>query len=119
MTAYEMRISDWSSDVCSSDLVLRAESTKPVRDEILRRPVGFSHQINGALEPHVVWLTETVTEDLTRVTGDLHRLVGVIVQHDRKSVVEGKSVSVRVELGGRGIIKTKKIKSSIDDHSTE
>src|SRR3546814_17637256 len=24
-TAYEMRISDWSSDVCSSDLVLRAE----------------------------------------------------------------------------------------------
>src|SRR3546814_7950114 len=28
-TAYEMRISDWSSDVCSSDLVLR----------MLRRPV--------------------------------------------------------------------------------
>src|SRR3546814_9583681 len=24
-TAYEMRISDWSSDVCSSDLVQRAE----------------------------------------------------------------------------------------------
>src|SRR3546814_2923842 len=23
-TAYEMRISDWSSDVCSSDLILRA-----------------------------------------------------------------------------------------------
>src|SRR3546814_6358651 len=28
-TAYEMRISDWSSDVCSSDLLLR-ESNKPV-----------------------------------------------------------------------------------------
>src|SRR3546814_9288556 len=27
-TAYEMRISDWSSDVCSSDLVKDAGSTK-------------------------------------------------------------------------------------------
>src|SRR3546814_15512970 len=27
---------------------------------------------------------------------------------DRKSVVEGQSVSVRVDLGGRGLIKTKK-----------
>src|SRR3546814_10653032 len=26
MTAYEMRISDWSSDVCSSDLFLRCEA---------------------------------------------------------------------------------------------
>src|SRR3546814_15069887 len=30
---------------------------------------------------------------------------------DRKSVVEGKSVSVRVDLGGRRIIKTKKHKN--------
>src|SRR3546814_17490236 len=30
------------------------------------------------------------------------------VQQDRKSVVEGKSVSVRVDLGGRRIIKKKK-----------
>src|SRR3546814_5071793 len=28
-TAYEMRISDWSSDVCSSDLALRAAATLP------------------------------------------------------------------------------------------
>src|SRR3546814_2081359 len=27
-TAYEMRISDWSSDVCSSDLVTRLETVK-------------------------------------------------------------------------------------------
>src|SRR3546814_6685882 len=26
-TAYEMRISDWSSDVCSSDLILRGDKT--------------------------------------------------------------------------------------------
>src|SRR3546814_10854610 len=28
-TAYEMRISDWSSDVCSSDLALATPSTMP------------------------------------------------------------------------------------------
>src|SRR3546814_13085013 len=31
-TAYEMRISDWSSDVCSSDLVVRGDAA------MLRRP---------------------------------------------------------------------------------
>src|SRR3546814_18614916 len=33
---------------------------------------------------------------------------GQLVTGDRKSVVEGKSVSVRVDLGGRRIIKKKK-----------
>src|SRR3546814_4271687 len=40
-TAYEMRISDWSSDVCSSDLVelFRSEAlrVKIVRDRAVRR----------------------------------------------------------------------------------
>src|SRR3546814_1664465 len=40
-TAYEMRISDWSSDVCSSDL--------PVIRRFERRPFG---QV-GAFDPHV------------------------------------------------------------------
>src|SRR3546814_6545549 len=34
MTAYEMRISDWSSDVCSSDLVLRLTSLS-IRNVVL------------------------------------------------------------------------------------
>src|SRR3546814_10676654 len=29
-TAYEMRISDWSSDVCSSDLIARSLSPRPL-----------------------------------------------------------------------------------------
>src|SRR3546814_3934061 len=35
-TAYEMRISDWSSDVCSSDIAYRAllAPTAPLRDVI-------------------------------------------------------------------------------------
>src|SRR3546814_13151616 len=34
----------------------------------------------------------------------------VVLKADRKSVVEGESVSVRVDLGGRRIIKNKKTK---------
>src|SRR3546814_7384422 len=38
-TAYEMRISDWSSDVCSSDLLLIAD-TVGVADDSLTRSTG-------------------------------------------------------------------------------
>src|SRR3546814_1156463 len=37
-TAYEMRISDWSSDVCSSDLTYRFD-----RDTTLAILAGFAH----------------------------------------------------------------------------
>src|SRR3546814_5228415 len=44
-TAYEMRLSDWSSDVCSSDLLTRAvaarsESERTRRSFIPRSPFG-------------------------------------------------------------------------------
>src|SRR3546814_5516932 len=35
-TAYEMRISDWSSDVCSSDLATEAAARSGRRKEVLR-----------------------------------------------------------------------------------
>src|SRR3546814_6857936 len=37
-TAYEMRISDWSSDVCSSDLRLRRRNAPGICDRQPRRP---------------------------------------------------------------------------------
>src|SRR3546814_7910861 len=36
-TAYEMRISDWSSDVCSSDLVEAADGVGPVGVAVFER----------------------------------------------------------------------------------
>src|SRR3546814_9902519 len=33
-TAYELRISDWSSDVCSSDLMARARDPRDARGEV-------------------------------------------------------------------------------------
>src|SRR3546814_2433061 len=41
-TAYEMRISDWSSDVCSSDLILTIHPTS-IQPEPARRPRAAGH----------------------------------------------------------------------------
>src|SRR3546814_7346473 len=54
-TAYEMRISDWSSDVCSSDLVLAERDARRLVDhgmaEVAARRTGVHrprHQIGRA-----------------------------------------------------------------------
>src|SRR3546814_3157532 len=39
-TAYEMRISDWSSDVCSSDLLVAAVSLEQALAEVVDRGAG-------------------------------------------------------------------------------
>src|SRR3546814_17573418 len=61
-----MRISDWSSDVCSSDLFARYSDTRVViRDEALARepvtglfsandPAGFSRAVASAFDDQVV-----------------------------------------------------------------
>src|SRR3546814_7696650 len=89
-TAYEMRISDWSSDVCSSDLDCLGRGRL-----FLAGTVADVREREGAraVKGHA----------LARRAGSFARL-----RPDRKSVVEGKSVSVRVDLGGRRIIKKKK-----------
>src|SRR3546814_15986599 len=88
-TAYEMRISDWSSDVCSSDLRTTVEDLK-----------------TGPKAPHST--TMTAAEEAMIVAFRRHTLLPLDDCLDRKSVVWGKSVSVRVDLGGRRIIKKKK-----------
>src|SRR3546814_5508005 len=47
-TAYEMRISDWSSDVCSSDLRTQGERSLAARGERGQRGEPLEH--NGELE---------------------------------------------------------------------
>src|SRR3546814_962469 len=94
-TAYEMRISDWSSDVCSSDLRLLARNIRAGEaDRDTRRHVV----IQAEVEP-------PRGADAVEAHGDRNRSEREAV--DRKSVVEGKSVLVRVDLGGRRIINKK------------
>src|SRR3546814_5801705 len=86
-TAYELRISDWSSDVCSSDLKLRHAR----RQAVVERRAAIAVRI---------------VQDHTK-TGVPEAVLKREFPADRKSVVSGKSVSVRVELGGRRTIKQK------------
>src|SRR3546814_10136937 len=52
-TAYEMRISDWSSDVCSSDLIAQLGLKRPVT--VIRRDNGERYDLvcgQGRLEAY-------------------------------------------------------------------
>src|SRR3546814_13243322 len=52
-TAYEMRISDWSSDVCSSDLKLRAKLVEEQRPDHLH-DVGLGGVVRTLPAPFVL-----------------------------------------------------------------
>src|SRR3546814_10873829 len=47
MTAYEMRISDWSSDVCSSDLEGQRRATGQRQGEHGERAIGHAPGVEG------------------------------------------------------------------------
>src|SRR3546814_9284215 len=53
-TAYEMRISDWSSDVCSSDRLVPAAGIEPGDEGLQRRQLGggLGEQPRGAEGHH-------------------------------------------------------------------
>src|SRR3546814_13925402 len=107
-----MRISDWSSDVCSSDLAdqcgggreadgqapLAGGQAEPEGDMSLARAAGTERDdILAQLDPFA-----------TRPLQHLH-LVELLDggQVDRKSVVSGPSASVRVDIGGSRTINKK------------
>src|SRR3546814_15620937 len=98
-----MCISDWSSDVCSSDLI----QIVPTGD---RAAVGaMLTGLNGAIDVIAPRSSHSKTT-ISAVTG-MAAMAGQALsagRSDRKSVVEGESVSVRVDHGGRRIIKKKK-----------
>src|SRR3546814_13097029 len=110
-----MRISDWSSDVCSSDLagvrgLLRGLHGNPrnlfrPRDRP-GRGSDAARDTDGACANYHQHRFGAV--DARRTTGADAVEPGRCDRADRKSVVSGKSVSVRVDLGGRRIIKKKK-----------
>src|SRR3546814_12835418 len=112
-----MRISDWSSDVCSSDLVEFGQLGRPFPG--FRRVDGRKTRRTDRFEERqrIVAQVDDFGLDIVAAGGrdhphrQLHAAAGADRPADRKSVVEGKSVSVRVDLGGRRIIKKKKNKT--------
>src|SRR3546814_19889823 len=113
-----MRISDWSSDVCSSDLqvaqrIALVEQQSDTGDRITVRDA-----VEIGRTPWLSALQPFSTEDETVVSRALAavEMPGFVGRHwhplsggerqrvhiaDRKSVVLGQSVSVRLEPGGR------------------
>src|SRR3546814_10999176 len=128
-TAYEMRISDWSSDVCSSDLRNRRRS---LHDHQSRRQNGRHPAPNNR---HIFRRRNYPAYPCRPRCGVLYqnscpvshfRFVPIrsglsdgrtsYNTRDRKSVVYGTSVSVRVGLGGRSLMKKKKKTMSSNNH---
>src|SRR3546814_17170972 len=105
-----MRISDWSSDVCSSDLVDQQLMDEMQAVSRTAGPVETLLVVDSLTGQDAVQVAQRFTEQvpltgvvLTRLDGDARGGAA-----ERKSVVSGKRVSVRVDLGGRRIIKKKK-----------
>src|SRR3546814_12698046 len=128
-----MRISDWSSDVCSSDLGCAAatqeggaqEAERPPclavlpgsrRGEVTKLLPVFAEVVRALATRHpglsVVIPTVETVEDMVRAQVAAWPVPVAVVRcdeaRDRKSVVTGKSVSVLVDLGCVRILNKKK-----------
>src|SRR3546814_13827302 len=110
-----MRISDWSSDVCSSDLKSASAPLPPTSSNLKVKPPAMpSSAIAGGLRAKTMASLIDVKKPIAFPTKaselfssperSSHGL-SIVNIIDRKSAVTGKSVSVRVVLGGRSHIK--------------
>src|SRR3546814_17503862 len=106
-----MRISDWSSDVCSTDLL---------DPRSLETFAKSGHLYVEGFVAVLIKLGGVVGDDGEAVNAapEAHILRrGIILDHDpaeadRKSVGQGKRVSVRLDLGGRRRNKRKNIQDT-------
>src|SRR3546814_14273047 len=110
MTAYNMRIIDWSSVVCSSDLFTgeaRDAMMVTVR-EVSNIPEwyrsGFLDDQRGFREGEVNLLMR-IRPELSR--SEARYICTNVLQGDRKSIVSGKSVTVGGVVGGSRIMNKK------------
>src|SRR3546814_19005349 len=97
-----MRISDLSSDLCSSDLLAAAWLPLPGDTAENRQPVVRRADVGFGVGPHIPVGLRIVAATAAFLEP---RMLDRVVTKDRKSVVSGKSVYVRVDLGGRRCIK--------------
>src|SRR3546814_14578530 len=107
-----MRISDWSSDVCSSDLKTQNYALSiaaTTAHGLFSNPFSVMPPTSAA-KAHRAATPHSGPADARRgAQVRTHRFTLPADRiADRKSVGSGKSVSVRVDVGGRRIIKKKK-----------
>src|SRR3546814_227835 len=88
-TAYEMRISDWSSDVCSSDLHRRGV-------EAVRRVVEAAPDLGI----EVLTLYAFSSENWKRPADEVSDLMGLLHEYLRKEIAELHAKGVRLSVIG-------------------
>src|SRR3546814_16637179 len=113
-----MRISDWSSDVCSSDLAAdpiwvsanaARDTARYTRGLLYVGAIGIL--VGFATIGAAVWAGQHAKRAAIEAGKSANAAIAsheAFVSADRKSVVSGKRVSVRVDIGGRRSIKQKK-----------
>src|SRR3546814_20538077 len=114
-----MRLSDWSSDVCSSDLRVPRQRVAPsavlspsgillssslISFNLL--PLAVSYAAEPGLIPRARRLPPVLPESAHAASPAPCGAWSAPSAGDRKRVVKGRGVSVRVALGGRSILKT-------------
>src|SRR3546814_14930377 len=106
-----MRISDWSSDVCSSDLVFQLNARRGRRYGAFALPTVVAHLDDAGkilarsaellgdagVELHGMASHRRVAVDAPR---GFQRKPHILQRQGRKSAGSGKTVPARVELGG-------------------
>src|SRR3546814_2638068 len=104
-TAYEMRISDWSSDVCSSDLHSGSKATMTVRVDGSGRAVHDGPQVEIGGNERYISVSRAEFKKIVRGEGRIEPLQERLPRSEERRV--GKECVIRVDLGGRRIIKQK------------
>src|SRR3546814_16681171 len=121
-----MRISDWSSDVCSSDL---STSDAIVGQQYVTREIAKERVVKKLTLDTIIATQEPGEIHFLKIdveVAEAEVLKGLSLNHnrpwiivlesleDRKSLVSGKSVSVRVALEGRRSITLEEINEIYD-----
>src|SRR3546814_10553743 len=99
-TAYEMRISDWSSDVCSSDLALVDEQAGEL-DRLVERAAAVAAQVHH----HAV---DVLAAELLEQPGHVARRRGVVVAvlpAALEVLVEGRQLDHAYAARGRAVLR--------------
>src|SRR3546814_4910942 len=112
-TAYEMRISDWSSDVCSSDL-LEPDAAKRLRQAELRldisRKVAASESLDEVLETLIAITTLEVGAERGTLflndsdTGELYSRIALCNFKREIRLLTTTGIAGHVYTAGKGLI---------------
>src|SRR3546814_7764513 len=116
-TAYEMRISDWSSDVCSSDLqqllvLARADSSTRPQDSFVRTDLCEWARISGSewiasARAHNVEIELSAPADPVWIDADpllLEELLGNLIDNELRYGVDARHIRRRVAVNPSSLV---------------